>query len=71
MTNVLAVSTKVPAQNVAEFIAYAKANPGKVTYASQGNGSTSHLTASMFMQLTGTEMTRPSDGATTAPSEVC
>ena len=39
-----------------EFLAYLKANPGKVTYASQGNGSTSHLTASMFMQLTGTEM---------------
>jgi tripartite-type tricarboxylate transporter receptor subunit TctC len=33
-----------------------KANPGKVSYASQGNGTTSHLTASMFMQLTGTEM---------------
>ncbi|MGQ3083681.1 MAG: Bug family tripartite tricarboxylate transporter substrate binding protein [Hydrogenophaga sp.] len=54
--NVLAVSTKVPAQNVAEFIAYLKAYPGKVTYASQGNGSTSHLPASMFKQLTGTEM---------------
>jgi len=55
--NVLAVSTRLPIQNVAEFIAYLKANPGKVTYASQGNGSTSHLTASLFMQLTGTEMT--------------
>ncbi|MCV0441011.1 MAG: tripartite tricarboxylate transporter substrate binding protein [Hydrogenophaga sp.] len=55
--NVLAVSTKLPVQSVAEFIAYLKANPGKVTYASQGNGSTSHLTASLFMQLTGTEMT--------------
>lgn len=54
--NVLAVANRVPAQNLAEFIAYLKANPGKVTYASQGNGSTSHLTASMFMQLTGTEM---------------
>ena len=54
--NVLAVSTKVPAQNLAEFIAHLKANPGKVSYASQGNGSTSHLTAAMFMQLTGTEM---------------
>ena len=54
--NVLAVSTKVPAQNLAEFIAYLKANPRKVSYASQGNGSTSHLTASMFMQITGTEM---------------
>jgi tripartite-type tricarboxylate transporter receptor subunit TctC len=54
--NVLAVSTKVPVQNLAEFIAYLKANPRKVSYASQGNGSTSHLTASMFMQITGTEM---------------
>ena len=54
--NVLAVSTKVPANSLQEFIAYLKANPGKVSYASQGNGSTSHLTAAMFMQITGTEM---------------
>lgn len=56
MPNVLAVSNKLPAKDVAEFIAYLKANPGKVSYASQGNGSTSHLTASMFMQLTDTRM---------------
>lgn len=54
--NVLAVSNQLPVKSVDEFIAYLKANPGKVTYASQGNGSTSHLTASLFMQLTGTEM---------------
>ncbi|MDB5751562.1 MAG: tctC [Ramlibacter sp.] len=54
--NVLAVSNKVPAKTLEEFIAYLKANPGKVSYASQGNGSTSHLTAAMFMQLTGTDM---------------
>ncbi|MBX3609387.1 MAG: tripartite tricarboxylate transporter substrate binding protein [Hydrogenophaga sp.] len=54
--NVLGVSSKVPANNLAEFIAYLKANPDKVTYASQGNGSTSHLTANLFMQLTGTKM---------------
>jgi tripartite-type tricarboxylate transporter receptor subunit TctC len=54
--NVLAVSSKVPAGSLQEFVAYLKANPGKVTFASQGNGSTSHLTASLFMQLTGTEM---------------
>jgi tripartite-type tricarboxylate transporter receptor subunit TctC len=54
--NVLAVSNKVPVSNLQEFIAYLNANPGKVTYASQGNGSTSHLTAGLFMQLTGTDM---------------
>ena len=54
--NVLDVRKDFPAKNLAEFIAYVKAHPGKVTYASQGNGSTSHLTAHLFMQLTGTEM---------------
>jgi tripartite-type tricarboxylate transporter receptor subunit TctC len=54
--NVLAVNNKLPVNNVAELIAYLKANPGKVTYASQGNGSTSHLTANLFMSVTGTEM---------------
>ncbi|WP_427911424.1 Bug family tripartite tricarboxylate transporter substrate binding protein [Ramlibacter sp. MMS24-I3-19] len=54
--NVLNVRKEFPAKTVQEFIAYVKANPGKVSYASQGNGSTSHLTAAMFMQLTGTEM---------------
>ena len=54
--NVLVVSPKLPVHNVAEFIAYAKANPGKLSFGSQGNGTTSHLTASLFMQLTGTEM---------------
>lgn len=54
--NVLAVRKNFPANNLQEFIAYVKANPGKVSYASQGNGSTSHLTAGLFMQLTGTNM---------------
>lgn len=54
--NVLDVSNKLPVKNVAEFIAYLKAHPGQVTYASQGNGSTSHLTANLFMELTGTKM---------------
>lgn len=55
--NILGVSNKLPVKNLQEFIAYLKANPGKVSVASQGNGSTSHLTAALFMQLTGTEMT--------------
>ena len=55
--NILGVSNRLPVSNLTEFIAYLKANPGKVSVASQGNGSTSHLTAALFMQLTGTEMT--------------
>jgi tripartite-type tricarboxylate transporter receptor subunit TctC len=54
--NVLDVSNKLPVKDLKEFIAYLKANPGKVSFASQGNGSTSHLTAMLFMQLTGTKM---------------
>lgn len=55
--NILGVSNRLPVSNLTEFIAYLKANPSKVSVASQGNGSTSHLTAALFMQLTGTEMT--------------
>src|SRR5437660_4805923 len=54
--NVLLVRQDFPAKTVQEFIAYAKANPGKLTYASQGPGTTSHLTAELFMKLTGTKM---------------
>jgi len=54
--NVLAVANKVPVGTLDEFVAYLKANPDRLSYASQGNGSTSHLTANLFMQLTGTRM---------------
>jgi tripartite-type tricarboxylate transporter receptor subunit TctC len=54
--NVLLVRQDFPAKTVQEFIAYAKANPGKITFASQGPGTTSHLTAELFMKLTGTKM---------------
>jgi len=65
--NVLVINPRLPVRNVPELIAYMKANPGKVSYGSQGNGTTSHLTASMFMQLTGTEMVHvPYKGTTPA-----
>jgi len=54
--NVLLVRKDFPARTAAEFIAYAKANPGKLNYASQGIGTTSHLTTELFMSLTGTRM---------------
>jgi tripartite-type tricarboxylate transporter receptor subunit TctC len=54
--NVLDVRPGFPAKTVQELIAYAKANPDKVSFASQGNGSTSHLTAILFQKLTGTQM---------------
>ncbi|HEY4066363.1 MAG TPA: tripartite tricarboxylate transporter substrate binding protein [Burkholderiaceae bacterium] len=54
--NVLVVSPQVPAKDFRELLAWIRSRPGKVTFASQGNGTTSHLTASLFMMLTGTEM---------------
>jgi tripartite-type tricarboxylate transporter receptor subunit TctC len=54
--NVLLVRQDFPAKTVQDFIAYVKANPGKVTYASQGPGTTSHLTAELFARATGTKM---------------
>ena len=46
---------KIPANTVAEFIAYAKANPGKINAATQGTGTTSHLTTEWLQMLTGTK----------------
>ena len=53
--NVLAVRPNFPATTAKEFIDYAKANPGKLNYASQGTGTTSHLTAELFQTKTGTK----------------
>jgi tripartite-type tricarboxylate transporter receptor subunit TctC len=54
--NVLLVRPDFPAKTAQEFIAYAKANPGKINYASQGIGTTSHLTAALFETVTGTKL---------------
>jgi hypothetical protein len=54
--NALMVHPSVSANSVQELIAFAKANPDKLSYASQGNGSTAHLTAELFKQKTGTKM---------------
>jgi tripartite-type tricarboxylate transporter receptor subunit TctC len=54
--NVITARKDLPADTAKELVAYAKANPGKVTYASQGNGSTSHLSAQMFATMTGVEL---------------
>jgi tripartite-type tricarboxylate transporter receptor subunit TctC len=53
---VLLVNPKVPANNVAEFIALAKASPDKIHYASSGNGSSQHLMGGMFASMTGVKM---------------
>ncbi|HEX6364246.1 MAG TPA: tripartite tricarboxylate transporter substrate binding protein [Albitalea sp.] len=52
--NVLVVPAGSPFRNVADVIAHHKANPGKTTFASSGNGSSDHLTAELFWQQTGT-----------------
>ncbi len=61
----IAVHPSVPAQNVKEFLAYAKANTGKLSYGSAGTGTMSHLSGELFKQLTGiTDMTHiPYKGA--------
>jgi tripartite-type tricarboxylate transporter receptor subunit TctC len=55
-TFALLVSSSVPARTVPEFIAFAKANPGRLNMASSGNGSASHLSGELFRMMTGIEM---------------
>ncbi len=54
--NVMEVNPHVPAKNVAEFIAYAKANQGKVNMASAGVGTSTHLSGALFNMMTGTDL---------------
>src|SRR5437763_406142 len=56
MPNVLLVRADFPAKTAQEFLAYVKANPGKPTFASQGPGTTSHLTAELFASVAGLKM---------------
>jgi tripartite-type tricarboxylate transporter receptor subunit TctC len=55
--NVMEVNPQVPAKTVAEFIAYAKANPGKINWATSGNGTSVHLSGELFKMMTGVDLT--------------
>jgi tripartite-type tricarboxylate transporter receptor subunit TctC len=62
--NVMEVNPKFPAKTVQEFIDYGKANPGKINFASSGNGTSVHMSGEMFMAMTGIKMTHvPYKGA--------
>jgi tripartite-type tricarboxylate transporter receptor subunit TctC len=54
--NLMVVNNSLPVKNVPELIAYAKANPGKIAFASDGNGTTAHLGVELFKSMTGTFM---------------
>ncbi len=68
---VLMANPSVPAKNIKELIALAKAQPGKLNYASAGNGVANHLAGELFKQMTGTEIVHvPYKGAPQAVSDV-
>lgn len=69
--NVLVVHPSIPVGNVREFIAYAKANPGKIAYGTSGIGSTYHLGSELFASQTGTVLTHvPYKGAGPATQDL-
>jgi len=69
--NALLTNPDFPPKSVAELIAYAKANPGKVISATQGNGTTSHLTSELFQMMAGVKVTHvPYRGAAPAINDL-
>jgi tripartite-type tricarboxylate transporter receptor subunit TctC len=56
VVNLMIVNNDLPAKNVGELVAYAKKNPGKIAFASDGNGTTAHLGVELFKSMTGTFM---------------
>src|SRR5258708_7262583 len=56
LTNMLVVSNATPVKTVQEFIDYCKANPGKISYASSGNGTSVHMSAELFKAMTKCDM---------------
>jgi tripartite-type tricarboxylate transporter receptor subunit TctC len=69
--NILVVHPSVPAKTLAELIAYAKANPGKLSYASQGLGASGHVAGELFKQAAGVDITHvPYRGAAPAAQDL-
>ena len=71
ISGVMEENLSVPAKTVPEFIAYAKANPGKITMASAGNGTVTHVAGELFKMMTGVDMTHiPYRGAPPALTDL-
>ena len=69
--NLMVVPNSSPAKSVMEFVAHAKANPGKITFASSGTGTSTHLSGELFKRVTGIEMTHvPYRGVAPALNDV-
>jgi tripartite-type tricarboxylate transporter receptor subunit TctC len=69
--NVMVINPSLPANSVAEFIAYAKANPGKLSYASGGNGSSAHMSMELFKSMSGIDIQHvPYKGSSPALTDV-
>ena len=69
--NVMVINPAVPASSVGEFIAYAKANPGKLSYASGGNGSSAHMSMELFKSMSGVDLQHvPYKGSSPALTDV-
>ena len=70
LTNVMVVPPSLPVKTVGEFIAHAKANPGKLSYASSGNGTSVHMSAELFKMMAGLDMVHVPYRGSAAPTPI-
>jgi tripartite-type tricarboxylate transporter receptor subunit TctC len=69
--NIFVINPEIPAKTIQEFVAYAKARPGKLAYASGGNGSSSHMSMELFKSMTGVDLIHvPYKGSSPALTDV-
>ena len=71
LTNIMVVPASLPVKTVADFIALAKASPGKLSFASSGNGTSVHMSGELFKAMTGVDIVHVPYRGSSGPTRIC